>query len=432
MKQKLDHWIYLVALVCVGSIIVLVPFHAFLTVWGSSFVGHYTALRLWEEALLAPAGLAAIYFLIRDKRLRASASTSWLWRLVGLYTVLLAVYGLVAGLRHAVSAKALAYGLLIDLRFLAFFLIVWVVAARGGWLRRSWRWLLMAPATLVITVGLLQRFVLPHDILKHFGYNDHTIAPFETIDHKVQYLRVQSTLRGANLLGAYLIIALSGMAVLLRRYRLIAGLIIGLIVLYASGSRGAWVGAAVALAVLAWLEIPGRRAKQLAAGIFTLVVLVGAGAVLLGRHNSFVQNTVFHTDNHSASSVSSNAAHFSASRAAGRQVLHQPLGHGPGTAGPASIYNSDAPSRIAENYFLQMAQETGWIGLLLFAAIYILTGRQLWLRRADPLARLLFASLLGLTCVALLMHIWADETIAFLWWGLAGIALAPRLYRTDL
>jgi hypothetical protein len=34
-------------------VLVAIPFHAFLSVYLSSFVGHYTALRLWKEALLA-------------------------------------------------------------------------------------------------------------------------------------------------------------------------------------------------------------------------------------------------------------------------------------------------------------------------------------------------------------------------------------------
>ena len=33
-------------------IILLMPFHAFLTVWIASGVDHYTAVRLWKEALL--------------------------------------------------------------------------------------------------------------------------------------------------------------------------------------------------------------------------------------------------------------------------------------------------------------------------------------------------------------------------------------------
>jgi hypothetical protein len=45
--------------------------------------------------------------------------------------------------------------------------------------------------------------------------------------------------------------------------------------------------------------------------------------------------------------------------------------------------------------------------------------------RADPLALGLFASFIGLTVVNLFMHAWTDDTLAYVWWGLAGIAMAP-------
>ena len=51
MKQLATHanrfTDYLVAVV-----ITLEPFYAFLTVWGSSLIGHYTVLRLWDDVLL--------------------------------------------------------------------------------------------------------------------------------------------------------------------------------------------------------------------------------------------------------------------------------------------------------------------------------------------------------------------------------------------
>jgi O-antigen ligase len=153
------------------------------------------------------------------------------------------------------------------------------------------------------------------------------------------------------------------------------------------------------------------------------LILVFAGSVLALRHNDFVENTVFHTDEHSSSNVSSNAAHLSASRGALAQVVHEPFGRGPGTAGPAGEYNSGQPPRIAENYFLQIGQETGWLGLVLFAAIYLLLAGELWRRRQHGLPRVLLASLAGLTVLAMLMHLWTDDTIAYLWFGLAGIAL---------
>ncbi|MBX4197063.1 hypothetical protein KW801_00720, partial [Candidatus Saccharibacteria bacterium] len=46
----------------VVAILILLPFHAFLTVWLSSGLDHYTLLRLWKEFLLLPIALGALYF----------------------------------------------------------------------------------------------------------------------------------------------------------------------------------------------------------------------------------------------------------------------------------------------------------------------------------------------------------------------------------
>lgn len=408
-------------------ILALVPFHAFLTVWGSSFVGHYTALRLWEEVVLFVLVCTSSYLLFRDKKIRSQLLRDWLVRLILVYAafeVLAAAVALHAG---SVNLKAVGYALVVDLRYQAFFLVTLFFAARAPRLKQLGPKIVLIPAVVVLVFGLFQRFFLPHDFLKHFGYNNATIPPIETIDHKLKYPRIQSTLRGANLLGAYLIIVWSVVLGYLRRYYLLAASLAVLVVLFLSGSRGAWVGAFVAAFILGLLEIPGRRRKELTLVVAAAVVLIGVGGVFVLRHNDFVQNTVFHSDEHSTSNISSNTAHLDASRAAAKQVLREPFGRGPGTAGPASLYNSKEPARIAENNFLQVGQELGWFGLLLYIGFYILTGRHLWRRRNEPLARALFAAFVGLTCVAFLMHIWADETVAFLFWGLAGIALAPTL-----
>jgi len=40
----------------------------------------------------------------------------------------------------------------------------------------------------------------------------------------------------------------------------------------------------------------------------------------------------------------------------------------------------------------------------------------------------LLASLIGLIFVNLVSHAWADDTLAYVWWGLAGIALSQTNY----
>ena len=95
-------------------------------------------------------------------------------------------------------------------------------------------------------------------------------------------------------------------------------------------------------------------------------------------------------------------------------------------AGPASVYNPKR-IRIAEDYYIQIGQETGIVGLGLFLAINICVGLRLWQRRSDPLALGLFASFLGLVIVNLFSHAWADPTLAYLWWGLAGIAMTIKM-----
>jgi hypothetical protein len=45
------------------------------------------------------------------------------------------------------------------------------------------------------------------------------------------------------------------------------------------------------------------------------------------------------------------------------------------------------------------------------------------------LALVLFASFIGISFVNLLSHAWTDDTIAYIWWGLAGAAMALPLQK---
>lgn len=423
-----------IATAVLAGIFVLLPFHALLTVWGASLVGHYTLLRLWKEILLLLLVPLALVVFVSVPRLRHRLEIGWLFWAIIFYAVLQVLLGLLALAKHQVNLTSLGDAWILDLRFPLIFLLAIVFATQSEWLKIHWRQLLLWPATLVVLFGLLQIFVLPTDFLRHFGYGPQTIAPFETVDQKLSYVRVQSTLRGANPFGAYLVLVISTIVVALLRRRLVlkkrlGGLVFllaSLGVLAATYSRSAYLGVIVSMLVLLWVFVHKTRMRRwLLSGLAIAVVIVVAGFAGL-RHNQRFENTFFHTDQTSASLESSNESRASAMEQGVHDVLHEPFGRGPGTAGPASAHNVQ-PARIAENYYLQIGQEVGWIGLLLFIAINYMVVRRLWRRRNDPLARPLFISFLGITLINFLSHAWTDDTLSLLWWGFAGVALAPAI-----
>src|SRR3981081_262807 len=134
----------------VMTIIALVPFHAMLTVWMAQFLGHYTALRLWKEALLVLLAVGAGYVLLKNAELRSQFVRSRLVWLIAIYLALQLVWGLASFATHRVSIQALGYGWISDVRFLIFFLTVLVVAARSNWLERVWPVVVVWPAAVII------------------------------------------------------------------------------------------------------------------------------------------------------------------------------------------------------------------------------------------------------------------------------------------
>jgi O-Antigen ligase len=421
----------------VTLILVLIPFHAFLTVWGASVLGHYTALRLWKELLLLPLFLAGMWLMWSNRSLWREAKGSWLFRLMAAYAAVQLILGAIALAGHKVNFAA--EGWIEDVRLMVIFFVAWVSASRSPWLREHWQKIVLIPAVAVVAFGLLQIFVLPANFLTHFGYGPATIRPYELVDLNSGFVRVQSTLRGANPLGAYLVLVVATIASLLaskirdrslklRDYKRPVWIIIlgaaALIVLYFTYSRSAYAGVALGVAWVVWLKFTNSIIRRwLLIGGAAVCVIFG-GLTLALRHNAAFEDTFFHTSQLSRSPQSSNQNRTSSLENGLHDVAHEPLGRGPGTAGPASVHNNH-PARIAENYYLQIGQEVGWIGLALFLAINILLAKDLWERRkeADCLAITLLVSFVGISFINLLSHAWADDTLAYLWWGLAGVAV---------
>ncbi len=422
--------------ISIAIILVLIPFHATLTVWLSSIFGHYTILRLWKEGLLAIMFVIALRLAYQNKKLWDWLKHSWLQRLFIVYLLLHLILGVVALSRHEVTYEAFGYALIINLRLMVFFWICLVASVHSNLLKKNWQKLLLIPAAVVVAFALPQHFLLPADFLRHFGYNSRTILPYDTIDQNNQYVRVQSTLRGPNPLGAYLVIIITALSVLFLRARLnsrravlaLYGLA-SVIVLYYTYSRSAWAAVALAVGLILWIVAIKGSARWVAGIIVLLILIVGGGIFIKERHSARFESTILHTSPQIKTQQTSNGNHLSAVEIGLGDVIHQPQGRGPGTAGPASSYNTTHNPRIAENYYVQLGQEVGVLGASIFIAINIIIARVLWNRRSDSLALILLCSLAGISLVNMLSHAWTDDTLAYVWWGLAGIAVAPVILK---
>lgn len=413
-----------ILLVIFGGIVLHAPLSVGL---GTLFPSADVIIKSWKEILMLLAGLIMLGLLYQKKR----------WDILKNPLVLIiAGYALLHLLLLPLFWQGITSsiaGLFIDLRYLLFFVLVYVALCLYPSLRRVFVKTFFAGAFVVGAFALLQVFVLPHDILKYIGYNQSTIVPYLTVDQNPQYIRINSTLRGPNPLGAYAGIVLALLFAAWLRVRLakpqrqmlaLSVIIFGsFVALWASYSRSALIGTFAAIGIIA-VTVAGKHISRKFWVVLGIIVIVAAGALFVGRDSNFVSNVLLHNNATTGASVDSNEGHVESLKGGVLRMVHQPLGAGIGSTGSASLYG-DHPL-IVENQFLFIAHEVGWIGLVVFMYITFLVLRALWRRRADWLALGVFASGVGLVIVGILLPVWVDDTVAIIWWGLAAIALAGK------
>lgn len=418
----LDGFFVGVLLVIFGGIV----FHAPLSVGLSTLWPDYSLLiKSWKEVLLGLALLLAGVIL-----------TVWRqWGIIRTQVVyliaLFAALNLLLIPAYFNGFEATIAGLFINLRFFLFFVLVYVALRLYPQHYRLFLSVFIGGALVVVVFAVLQLTVLPHDVLKYIGYNESTIMPFLTVDENINYIRINSTLRGPNPLGIYAVIVLAlVLAAWLRGPRKFTknekaiALVLGIgatVALWASYSRSAVLAALVAVG-LVLLVIYGRRISKIIWVSVALGVLVLVGSLVMLRDTQFVSQVILHEDPSEGNAVNSNDGHADSLVDGVARFVRQPLGAGIGSTGSASLLG-DEPV-IIENQYLFVAHETGWVGLTLFLMItyYVLKG--LWQRRAQWLALGVFASGIGIAVAGLVLPVWVDDTVALVWWGLAAITLA--------
>ncbi len=431
--SKLSTYTRLLTTFLAGSVVLIVlyvPFHALFSVSLGAVFGHPLIFKAWKDAFLGVIALVALGLLLGDRTKRQIFFRSRLHWLFFAYIGFLMV--LAVAIRTQ-SLKSELAGLIIDGRFAVFFLVVRTAVLFRPKLPRYMIKAFVASSALVISFGLLQQYVLPADVLSHIGYSKATISPYLTVDNNPLYIRINSTLRGPNPLGAYIVMLLSFLGAWIisrwgnisKKYWLIAGLAIvaSLSVLLATYSRSAGIGLIVAVVTLGLLSLPRKLQTWSLVAVFVLVLGFGAGYELF-KGSSFVRTVIDHKDPSNPSLVDSNLGHIDSVVQSTGRVLSQPFGGGIGSTGSASLLG--ASPLIVENQYLFTAHEAGWIGAALYIAIIVAVQRELYRRRQDWRARAVFASGIGLIVIGLLLPVFTDDTLVYLWWGLAA-ALLPLI-----
>lgn len=423
--KKLTNILPWILLIGFGVILVLLPFHAFLSTWAGASFGQPLVWKSWKEILLLLLLPVVVAYLYVKPEIAQILWSRWINKLVLLFSLIVGIGAILS----PATVEAIASGIMFDLRFFALFLLAQIIVESkyvGVEKIKS----LVGPALLFITIilgimAVLQVLSLPKDFLVQFGYDKNSsIAPFILVDENQDALRAFATMRGPNTLGAYLVLPIALALVLVmkqrRNYLAWASLGLGLVALGLTGSRSAWLGAFAAIATIVLLFVPGKKLGKLLLWAMPIGVIASVVAVWLAMTVPVIRLALFHSSPGDPTLLEgSSEQHWVATTTGVADVLAHPFGSGIGTAGPASFYGTTV--KLAENYFVQIAQEVGVIGLGAFIAICLALTMQLWRARDQLWPKVLLASLLGLTVINLFLHGWADDPTAMTWWACAGL-----------
>ena len=410
------------------AIMALIVIHAPLSVFiGSKIPVLALSIKAWKEIVMA---IAALLVVLRyGQRLVRDFRRDPLIILCGLYVVL----HIVLALPSANGGLAAIAGLMVDLRYIVYFVLVYVVT-RYNPRYRAWLWHTAAIGAAVVLGFLLAQFVLPVDFLKYLGYNETTIAPYMLVDMNPAFVRYNSTLRGPNPLGAYAIIVVSvavawwlvRMKKLRDRWWLVLPAfysVVGLVAAWVSYSRSALAAAAGSIGLVAVLQLGCRVSRRVWLAGIGIMIACAAGLHLI-RGTEFFHTVIIHDNPATGARATSNDDHAKSLSAGIMRVAQQPLGAGVGTTGSAAAYGSTP--YIIENQYVMVAHEVGWLGLVLFMVIYVLVLHGLWRQRRQWYAVGLWASGIGLAFVGIVLPVWADDTVSIVWWGLAAVVCSKN------
>lgn len=362
-----------------------------------NYAGVSLLIAAWKEVLV---GLLAVIAVIVGW-VKGRALTGVQWFIIGFVAV-----GLIVSLTNwqQVSLTQFIWGARTEWSFLI--LLFALVFLMREWTKQQVAILFkvaIGTGVVVLVWGLLVQLV-GAEFLVNLGYrNDWSTfyldqAPaFCQKEGGVDFCRMQSTFVGPNRYAAYLLVILPlfwfGIKRTWQKYLLV---MLGVISLGLTLSSTAWLALGLMVVVyVAWLY------RQLWLGYWKIIGGVGAVVVLGGGvlTMKFGQNLL----------DASGSEHFIRMIDAAHKFVENPLGFGLGTAGPAS-YKVGA-GLIPENWYLQVAINTGIFGLVMFMAIWVEVFRGIYIdckKQVSKWQLIAGLALIGVLAQNFFLHTWEE------------------------
>jgi len=427
IAEKLYLWILLAIF---GGIVLHAPISVGLsTLWPD----YSLIIKSWKEILMLVASVIAIILLYNKRKMSILKQPLMIGIMA--YALIHLVISLFPGEN---SFKSTIAGLMIDLRYVLYFALVYIAMQISPRHKNLFLKVGICGALVVMIFALLQVFVLPIDILKYIGYSDKTILPYLTLDLNYDFIRINSTLRGPNPLGAYSVMVLAG---LLSWYtsrkndsksklsKVVLILFLGASVsIWTSYSRSAILALIVTVLIILKVNVFKEISKKVLK-ISTAVIIVLGILIVSVYKTDVVSNVILHDNPNGGSDYTSNDGHAKSLKEGIVRLALQPFGAGVGSTGSASLFGNS--SIVIENQYLFIAHEVGWLGLMVFCVILAAIFKSLWKQRSDWLALTVFSSGIGMLLINIFLPIWVDDTVSIIWWGLAGVVVGSKWYMVD-
>lgn len=413
------------------ALVAYMPFHVFLSRWLSLYTGGLMVWEMGKDFVTIAALSISLYIIIRDK-LWKNSYIAVLLALSVTYAFMHLVFLLSPALdRHAIVTATLYNGRL----FAYLFIGITIGSTSDTEQLKRLQKLLIIVSTITVVFALFQ-YLLPKDLLSHFGYSiERGARPNFFIDDKPQFPRVMATLRDPNSYGAYLILPITMLWLIFlknikrNKYKVLLGLLIlHIVAILLTFSRSSIIGLSISL-LISTTATYSRQLKYYSRKYVHLILIALIFLVISGiamRNSSIVQNVVFHSDQ-TTIEADPNEKRIAVQQQAVSDIIKNPVGHSPGSAGQVAFGNRKLPGIITENYYLQIAYEIGVLGFVIFLLILIITYLLLVKSKKSTIRTVLIGSFWGYVFIALLTHLWSNEAVSVQWWLTAGMVIGYSL-----